>query len=199
MDVWINADDFAPFSKRLVIIKQAAQALMDGKADSTEKTFASNLLTFIKHMEKLKRLLTSFQSVKEKTGLEIRLQPFHIPVLDVTMENFVPGAEHLYIAKQIFGVKGLYSRYNNPDDVTLTIYRKDDSSQPNLRICDGCNVRPPHRHACHKGEMHIAGEKRDTHCECVYCTEIAILHSLGAIMRPYQFDIISFVSKWEKE
>jgi len=39
-------------------------------------------------------------------------------------------------------------------------------------ICDGCRVRWPHEHRCHRGRMQIQGEPVAGWCACPDCAEL---------------------------
>lgn len=36
-------------------------------------------------------------------------------------------------------------------------------------ICDGCNVREPFEHRCHRGRSVVQGEQTGKKCQCVEC------------------------------
>lgn len=36
-------------------------------------------------------------------------------------------------------------------------------------ICDGCNVREPYEHRCHRGRSVVHGEQTGRKCQCVEC------------------------------
>lgn len=198
-DIWKQIDPSMPFEQQLEFIKNAAESLADGQAkNADEQMKAQSLLVFIQYMEVTQRSLTCFNIMTKDEELQIRLSPFYVPYVNVEMENFIPGPEHLYLAKGIFSREELYWHYGDPQDNVLHVCRNKDGQKPAPKICGGCNVRGVYEHRCHEGHMKIQDEHVPGYCQCVHCAEKTILSSIGALKDP-DWALIHMIKRLEEK
>jgi len=50
-------------------------------------------------------------------------------------------------------------------------FGKGPDTEKDLLICDGCNVRKPHEHRCHRSPITQYGVMLEKACECLECRE----------------------------
>ncbi|MBP6910918.1 hypothetical protein KBC03_05005, partial [Patescibacteria group bacterium] len=95
-------------------------------------------------------------------------------------ESAVCSIEALYFTKKLLAASTLKLDYffGQPEAKVLTICF---GMPPRDKICDGCNVFPPHEHRCHHGSMYIKDQPvKDAYCDCPGCRESETLMAIGA-------------------
>lgn len=127
------------------------------------------------HSEEVKALLhrlllfvTKMQlSLSDMRGKDIGKVAF-VPVLKEHYRIEFFGIAKMMVQKAGFTM--VYAPAASAEETALIIHRR---SFP-LIVCDGCRVRHPHPHSCHKGQMSMG-----IHCECQECLETNTFQLLG--------------------
>ncbi len=135
-----------------------------GELDGETKKYLECFLQF------LTRVQLAIGKMKGENDLSIGFMP--------ELKGFY-RIEFFGIAKlliQEHGFTPAYAPANSAEETALIIHRLN----LDFILCDGCkNVREPHPHSCHKGNMRLDGSSVDMHCECQDCLEVETFRLLG--------------------